>query len=70
MCVFTWTDEGGWWTHPEHGSRYPLTDFYDIEVDEDGEPRDDAKVHTEVADRVTYDDPFSHENFGVDRGRR
>lgn len=57
--VFTWTDGDGYWIHPEYGNRFQLDDFDDDEVRDD-----DAPVATEVADRVTYDDPFSNDNVG------
>ena len=57
--AFTWTDGDGYWIHPEYGNRFQLDDFDDDEVRDD-----DAPVATEVADRVTYDDPFSNDNFG------
>ena len=57
--AFTWTDGDGYWIHPEYGNRFQLDDFNDDEVRDD-----DAPVATEVADRVTYDDPFSNDNIG------
>lgn len=57
--VFTWTDGDGYWIHPEYGNRHQLHEF-----DDDFEADDDAPGPTEVAERVTYDDPFSDDNFG------
>ena len=57
--AFTWTDGDGYWIHPEYGNRFQLDDFDDDEILDD-----DSPVPTEVADRVTYDDPFSDDNFG------
>ena len=57
--AFTWTDGDGFWIHPEYGNRFQLDDFDDDEVRDD-----DAPVATEVADRATYGDPFSNDNFG------
>ena len=57
--AFTWTDGDGYWIHPEYGNRFQLDDFDDDEVLDD-----DTPVPTEVADRVTHDDPFANDNVG------
>lgn len=62
--VFTWTNDGGSWLHPDDGRRYPLSDFHEPELDEDGDVALDAKLPTAVAERMTDDDPFAHDNVG------
>ena len=58
--AFTWTDGDGYWIHPEYGKRYQLHEFEDEVLDADG----NVLIATEVAERETDDDPFSHDNFG------
>jgi len=49
-----------WQQFSEYGTNHKLHEFEDDVEDRD----DDALVATEVADRVTHDDPFSNDNFG------
>jgi len=62
--AFTWTDSDGYWIHPDHGNRYTLDDFDDVELGDDGREVAGTPVPTEIAERITDDDPFSDDNFG------
>ncbi|MEO6653114.1 MAG: hypothetical protein ABIP17_10705 [Ilumatobacteraceae bacterium] len=62
--VFTWVDETGQLIHPEYGTSHYLNEFIDTQFDDDGDIDRDAVMPTEVATRVTTDDPFSDDNFG------
>lgn len=62
--VFTWVDDTGQWLHPEYGTSHWLNEFVNRKLDSDGDVDPAAPVPTEIATRVTTDDPFSDDNFG------